>query len=210
MRKISVLLLLAMAGCAVPVRSYQEFIRDTFSPDRYQYPVVVNYNVAVDSLVKDGIDGNYILLNPDINSQNFSLTMTGAKKVKVLLAHFDKQPMTHSEILKALYKQHLRPVNTQEFLCFVQKYCWNLRELANHLDSAEVICLGSMYKPSGSFYSMVLRWHLTNEMDQLERIPSGLSIVDFAFLELNWLSDSYFAVVSTDSVEEDAEIKPKH
>ncbi len=214
MRKISALLLLATASCGVaPIQSYEQYVRDAYLPDNHQCSVTVNYNVSVDSLIKTGEhNGSYFLPNPLINSKNFSLTISGEKRIQVQIVHFDRQPLTYSEISTAFNQHHLRPINSQEFLCFIQTHNSYLKDLSIELDllmhqRIEIICLGSSYQPKNNSYSEVLRWRMSDGMDGLEGIP--VPVLDLTLLELNWLSDSYFAVVSLDSQEEDAEIKPK-
>lgn len=208
MRKLFVFGLLAITGCAIQSKSYQKFIRDEFSLEIFQFPVTVNYNFSVDSFAKSGQrEGRYFLLDPEINTANFSITVAGEKKIKMRLAHFDKKPITHLEILEELRKRHFRPANTQEFLCFVEKYSWHLMKSANLLGQFEVICLSSPRRPQKHFYSQVMRWRVSEQLDGLEGIP--FSVMDFACMELNWLPDSYFAIVSMDEREEDVEIKPK-
>ena len=212
MRKISVLILLAASGCAAPVprANWQNF---SDALNKRQYPVTVNYGIKFDSLVKNGeLSGHYILFDPEINSRNFSLTISGEKRVQVLLAHFDRQPMTHLEILAALNQQRLRPANPQEFLRFIQAHNSYLKDVSFTLNlfegqRIEIVCLGSFCQSKKNSYPEVLRWRMSEGMDGLEGIP--VSVLDLAPLGLNWLSDSYFAVVSADSAEEDVEIKPK-
>lgn len=82
------------------------------------FPVTVNYDLSVESLVAHG---KYDLKNDSINSKNFQTERKGTQTITLEPVHLN-QTLTSEEVLKELEKRGLRPAELHELLSFGIQY----------------------------------------------------------------------------------------
>ncbi len=102
------------------------------------FPIKVNYDLSVESLV---INGKYDWKNDAITGKNFPTTRKGEADLVLELVHFNKV-LTSEEVLKELDKKGLRPAELHELLTFGEKYPDIQRQFP-------VIALGSLLRGWG-------------------------------------------------------------
>ncbi|OGY67023.1 MAG: hypothetical protein A3B16_02790 [Candidatus Zambryskibacteria bacterium RIFCSPLOWO2_01_FULL_45_43] len=82
------------------------------------FPVRVNYDLSVESLVAQG---KYDWKNDSINSKNFQTSRKGEATLNLELVHFN-QVLTSEEVIAELKKRGLRPAELHELLSFGVQY----------------------------------------------------------------------------------------
>jgi len=193
------------------------------------FPVIIKYNQTIEEMAEAG---SYTYVNPDINSENFSVTKTGWVRVSMHIVCFDQENESgeriarrSEEVIRKLKEAGLRPATLPELIAFGAKY-------PNAVQRRSVVALGSRRFYSDSYYSEVafIRWVFSSDVlirqIHQEAQKLGLSLekeaaylVSRGFIEwrldltqygLNWLGYSCFAAVSRETpIREKPKLKPK-
>lgn len=130
------------------------------------FPLSVNYDLPL----TEAIDaGNYAGVNSSITSQNFPPTKHGKTDLEIILVRYDRR-MTSEEVLSALDKEGLRPVELPEFLAFGAEYPELQRQFS-------IVGLGSVWKDRKGY----------------RNVPCLYEASEARYLDLHWWDDGWYS-----------------